>query len=179
MDAEKAASLISSEQATKALATSSLLLQELSTRATSVHAFDTDALASFKPGSGPSLQSCYTRICALLSGQTASASLSDEQFDALADEDQANLLRVLAQYPEVVNATFQSLEPAGVVTYLTAITEQLSDCLQDEEDKIDISSGFVALLEATRIVLQNGMKLLGVVPIPDLPQGRADTPIAG
>lgn len=179
VDADRAASLVSSEQATKTLATSSLLVQELSTRATSAHAFETDALASFKPGTGPSLQSCYTRICALLSGQTASAELNDEHFEILTDEDQANLLRVLAQYPEVVNATFQSLEPAGIVTYLTAITEQLSDCLEEEEDKIDISQGFVALLEATRIVLQNGMKLLGVVPIPDLPQQRADTPVAG
>ncbi|KAH6612471.1 hypothetical protein C7974DRAFT_78256 [Boeremia exigua] len=179
VDADKAAPLVSSEQAIKALATSSLLMQELSTRATSAHAFDTDGLASFKPGTGPSLQSCYSRVCALLNGQTASSQLADDQFESLADEDQANLLRVLAQYPEVVNATFQSLEPAGIVTYLTAIAEQLSDCLADEEDKIDISPGFVALLEATRIVLQNGMKLLGVVPIPDLPQERADTPVAG
>lgn len=179
VDADRAAPLVSSEQAVKALATSSLLVQELSNRATSTHAFDTDALASFRPGTGPNLQSCYARICALLNGQTASAELTDEQFEALADEDQANLLRVLAQYPEVVNATFQSLEPAGIVTYLTAITEQLSDCLEEEEDKIDISPGYVALLEATRIVLQNGMKLLGVVPISDLPKERADTPVAG
>ena len=179
VDADKTVSLINSEQAMKASAISALLVQELSTRATSIHAFDTGALASFKPGTGPDLQSCYTKVCALLRGQTASAELVDEQFDWLADEDQANLLRVLSQYPEVVNATSQSLEPAGVVTYLTAITEQLSDCLEEEEDKIDISPGFVALLEATRIVLQNGMKLLGVVPIPNLPQERADTPVAG
>ncbi|KAJ4983102.1 arginyl-tRNA synthetase [Stagonosporopsis vannaccii] len=178
-DADRAAPLVSSEQTVKALATCSLLVQELSTRATSTHAFDVDALASFKPGTGPSLQSFYARICALLKGQTALARLTDEQFEALADEDQANLLRVLAQYPEVVNATFQSLEPAGIVTYLTAITEQLSDCLEEGEDKIDISPSYVALLEATRIVLQNGMKLLGVVPIPELPQERADTPVAG
>ncbi len=179
VDADKAASLVSSEQALKNSATSSLLIHELSTRATSAHSWDTDALASFKPGTGPSIQSCYTRICALLSGQTASAQLADEQFESLADEDQANLLRVLAQYPEVVNATFQSLEPAGIVTYLTAITEQLGDCLEEEEDKIDISPGFVALLEATRVVMQNGMRLLGVVPIVDLLQERADTPVAG
>ncbi|KAF2630857.1 arginyl-tRNA synthetase [Macroventuria anomochaeta] len=111
-------------------------------------------------------------------GHTASGELADDQFESLADEDQANLLRVLAQYPEVVDATFHSLEPAGIVTYLTAITEQLSECLGEEVDESDISSGLVALLEATRIVLLNGMKVLGVVPIPDLPQERADTPIA-
>lgn len=178
-DADKAALLGSSEQATKALAKSALLLQELSTRATSVHAFDTSALASFRPGTGPELQFWYTKICALLNGQTPSAELAAEQYDSLADEDQANLLRILAQYPEVVNATLHSLEPAGIVTYLTAVAEQLSDCLGEDYKDDVVSPGFAALLEATRIVLQNGMKLLGVVPIPDLPQERVDTPVAG
>ncbi|KAJ4380084.1 hypothetical protein N0V86_004393 [Didymella sp. IMI 355093] len=168
-----------SERATNTLGISALLLQEAATRATSVHAFDTSAFASFKSSAGPELQFWYTKVCSLLSGHTATTELADDQFEALADEDRANLLRVLAQYPEVVNATFQSLEPSGIVTYLTAITEQLPDLLEDEDDKIDISAGSVALLEATRIVLQNGLRLLGVVPIPDLPLERADTPVAG
>lgn len=178
-DVDKAALMGDSEQAAKALGISALLLQESATRATSVHAFDTGTLASFKLGTGPELQYWHTKVCALLSGHTASAELADDQFDLLADEDQANLLRVLAQYPEVVNATFQSLEPAAIVAYLTAITVQLSDCLVEGEDATEVSSAFVALLEATRIVLQNGMRLLGVVPIPDLPHERADTPVAG
>jgi arginyl-tRNA synthetase len=179
VDEEKAALLGDSEQTAKALGTSALLVQELSTRATSTHAFDTSALTSFKPGSGPDLQYWYTKVCSLLDGQTASAELDAEQFESLADEDQANLLRVLAQYPEVVDATFSSLEPAGVVTYMTAVTEQLSGCLTEDVDATSVSPDLAALLEAARIVLQNGMKLLGLVPIPDLQQERADTPVAG
>ncbi|KAF3038772.1 hypothetical protein E8E12_000549 [Didymella heteroderae] len=178
-DEEKSGLLGNSEQVTKTLGISALLLQEAATRHTSAHAFDTSAFASFKPSTGPELQYWYTKVCTLLSGHAASAELADDQFEGLADEDRANLLRVLAQYPEAVNATFQSLEPSGIVNYLTAITEQLPDLLEDEEDKIDISAGSIALLEATRIVMQNGLKLLGVVPIPDLPLERADTPVAG
>lgn len=177
-DEEKTASLGASQQATKTLGISGLLLQEASTRHTSVHAFDASTLGTFKPSTGPELQYWYTKVCTLLSGHAASAVLPDDQFEALADEDRANLLRVLAQYPEVVNSTFQSLEPSGIVTYLSAITEQLPDLLEDEDDKIDISASSIALLEATRIVLQNGLRLLGVVPIPDLPLERADTPVA-
>jgi arginyl-tRNA synthetase len=178
-DEEKSGSLGASQQATKTLGISALLLQEAATRHTSVHTFDINEFASFKPSTGPELQYWYTKVCSLLNGHAASAVLADDQYEALADEDRANLLRVLAQYPEVVNATFQSLEPSSIVAYLTAITEQLPDLLEDEDDKIDISAGSVALLEATRIVLQNGLRLLGVVPIPDLPLERADTPVAG
>ena len=178
VDSNETALLGGSQQVVEALGISTLLVQELSTRATSAHVFDTSALGCFKQGTGPYLQFWYTKVCNLLSGHTPSTELSEDQFESLADEDQANLLRILAQYPEVVNATLQSFEPAGVVTYLTAITEQLPDCFGEDENE-GVSPGLAALLEVTRIVLQNGMKLLGVVPIPDLPQERVDTPVAG
>jgi arginyl-tRNA synthetase len=176
-DEDKAALLGSSEQVVRGLGVSGLLIQELSTRATTVHAFDTAAMASFKFGNGPDLQYWYTKLCSILDGRTASAELSDEDYDLLADEDQANLLRVLAQYPEVVNAAYHSLEPAGVVTYLAAITDQVSDCLGDDDDGALVSPGLAAVYEAARVVLQNGMRLLGLVPIPDIPRERADTPV--
>jgi arginyl-tRNA synthetase len=178
VDADKTALLGNYEQTSKTLATSALLIQELSTRLTTVHAFDTGSMAAFKLGSGVDLQYWHTKVSTLLSDHDASAALSDEDFSALEDEDQANLLRVLAQYPEVVKTTFQSLEPSGVVTYLASVTEQLSDCLDEEEGEINVTPGLGALLEVTRIVLFNGMRLLGLTPISELPQQRADTPIA-
>jgi arginyl-tRNA synthetase len=179
VDTEKAAVLGSSDQVVTALATSALLVQELSTRSSSAHAFDTGAMASFKLGSGPDLQYWYAKVSSLLSGHTVTAQLSEEDFEALADEDQANLLRILAQYPEVVSATYHSLEPSGIVTYLASVTEQLSDCLDEEEEDVSVTPGLAALLEATRIVLENGMKVLGLVPISGMPQERADSPLEG
>tara|TARA_R110002003_G_scaffold13_17_gene961 strand:+ start:1286 stop:2785 length:1500 start_codon:yes stop_codon:yes gene_type:complete len=179
VDTDKAAVVGNSDIVVKGLGTSALLLQELSTRSASAHAFDTKTLPSFKLGSGPDLQYWYTKLATLLADHTATAALSDEDFEVLADDDHANMLRILAQYPEVVNATFHSLEPSGIVTYLASVTEQLADCLNEEEGEISVTPGLAALLEATRIVLRNGMKLLGLVPIPDLPQERADTPVAG
>jgi arginyl-tRNA synthetase len=179
VEVDKTALLGSSEQTTKILATSALLVQELLTRSSSAHAFDTGTMASFRLGSGPDLQYWYAKVSSLLSGHTVTAQLSEEDFEALADEDQANLLRILTQYPEVVNATYHSLEPSGIVTYLASVTEQLSDCFDEEEGKVSVTPGFAALLEATRIVLENGMKLLGLVPISGMPHERADSPLTG
>lgn len=178
VDADKSARLGDSEQVFETLATSALLVQELSTRSTSAHSFDTGAMASFKLGSGSDLQYWYAKISSLLAGQTAIAQLSDEDLEALADEDQANLLRILAQYPEVVNTAYYSLEASGVVLYLASVTEQLSECLDEEEGAVDVPPGVAALLEATRIVLENGMKLLGLTPVAEVPPERADSPLA-
>jgi arginyl-tRNA synthetase len=177
-NADKSAVLGDSEQVGKTLATSALLVQELSTRSSSAHSFDTGAMSSFKLGSGPDLQYWYAKVSSLLVGHTVTAKLSDEDFEALADEGQANLLRILAQYPEILNAAYHSLEPSGVVTYLASVTDQLSECLEGEDGEIRVTPGVAALLEATRIVMENGMKLLGLAPVSDVPQERADSPLA-
>jgi arginyl-tRNA synthetase len=173
------------DQVTEGLATSALLVQELSTRSTSAHVFDTNTMASFELGSGPDLQYWLTKLRLLLKGVESAAEPSDEDYEALAEEDQANLVRVLAQYPEVVKATFNSLEPAGVVTYLASVTEQLAECFGEgegtgasEEDAV-LTPGLAALYEATAIVLENGMKLLGLAPLSQPPLARADTPVMG
>lgn len=179
-DADKSALLGNSEQARKALAASSLLVQELSTRFATVHAFDTKSVATFKLGSGPDIQYWHAKISSLLSGRNVTAGLSDKDFDEIADQDdQTNLLRLLAQYPEVVKATYHSLESSGIVAYLASVTEQLSDCLDEEEGEIEVTPSLAVLLQTTRIVLTNGMRLLGFNPVHDLPYVQAHPVHAG
>ena len=185
-DAEKLETIGSPNDTKEGLATSALLVQELSTRLTTTHAFDTSTMASFKLGSGPDLQYWLAKLRLLLKGVESAAELSDEDYEALTEDDPANLLRVLAQYPEVVNATYHSLESAGVVTYLSSVTDQLAECFAEDEDEdaegekdTKVTPGFAALYEATAVVLENGMKLLGLAPLAQSLPERADTPVMG
>jgi arginyl-tRNA synthetase len=185
-DADKLNLLGKLDDVTKGLATSALLIQELSTRSATAHAFDTNTMASFKLGSGPDLQYWLMKLHLLLKDVESAAEPSDEDYEALAEEDQANLVRVLAQYPEVVKATYYSLEPSGIVTYLAGVTEQLAECLGEEgedasesEESATVTPGLASLYEATAIVLENGMKLLGLAPLSQPPPERADTPVMG
>jgi arginyl-tRNA synthetase len=174
------------DHVTEDLATSALLTQELSTRSATVHAFDTNTMASFKLGSGPDLQYWLMKLRLLLKDVESAAEPSDEDYETLAEENQENLVRVLAQYPEVVKATYHSLESSGIVTYLAGVTEQLAECLGEEgedasesEESAAVTPGLAALYEATAIVLENGMKLLGLAPLSQPPPERADTPVMG
>lgn len=187
-DANKLALMGELDKAREGLATSALLIQELSTRLVTAHAFDISTMASFKLGSGPDLQYWLTRLHLLLKNVDSAAEPSDEDYKVLAEEDQANLLRILAQYPEVVKATYSSLEPAGVVTYLASVTEQLAECLVQDDEEVEeadgegegVTPGLAALYEATAIVLENGMKLLGLIPVAaSISPERADTPVLG
>jgi arginyl-tRNA synthetase len=91
VDADKTALLGNYEQTSKTLATSALLIQELSTRLTTVHAFDTGSMAAFKLGSGVDLQYWHTKVSTLLSDHGASATLSDEDFSTVPRGREDNL----------------------------------------------------------------------------------------
>lgn len=197
-DPEKDATFGTTSKSTGKLSIASLLVHELSTRTTSAHSFDLSAMTAFKLGTGPDLQYWFTKLCAILKTRDRDAQLSDEDYTLLSEDDAAsNLLRLLAQYPEVTRATYNSSspQPDDIVKYLTGVTEQLSDCLNDDDEDEDdggegdgeveadtkektFSAGHLTLFEATRVVLENGLKLLSITPYVVYDLERADTPIA-
>ena len=139
------------------LAVEALLIQELSLKRATDHAFDVDRMTSFERGTGLYLQWWYSKL-----GSVLEANASVDSNDVLEIED-LNLLRILAQYPEVTLAAYTNLEPAGISMYLMNVVEQLSRCLEAIEEENQISGAQKALFGAARIVLENGMGMLGIV----------------
>ncbi|KAF2740541.1 Nucleotidylyl transferase [Polyplosphaeria fusca] len=205
-DADAVALLGDSDETAKALAMSALVAQELSVKNTAEHAHDIKAGTSFKSGTGPELQKSYARLCTTLRTLPRNAELSSEDYKTLGeDEDQTNLLRILAQYPDIITAAYRTHDPASILAYLVWVSKQLTGCL-NEDDGEDEPAGATeeggesaeaggaadaveeqsaknpaaegALYEAARKVLESGMTLLGIAPIAKVEQERADTPVA-
>ncbi|PSN65640.1 Nucleotidylyl transferase [Corynespora cassiicola Philippines] len=191
-DESKAEPFGDPEAAAKSMGISALLVQEFSTRSTTNHSFDVGAMTSFKTGSGPELQYWYAKLCSKLNGVTGLPDLSADDYESLATDEHADLLRTLIQYPEITHATYDSLEPTAIVNFLTNIVGQLKEIFEggggseDGDEGAEPAAGpeedsvipaRQALYEATRIVLENGMKLLGFSPVRAEPV-RADTPVA-
>ncbi|KAF2112430.1 hypothetical protein BDV96DRAFT_602337 [Lophiotrema nucula] len=198
-DDERSNLLGGSNAGVKALGISALLAHELSVKNDAYHPYDVKAATAFKPGAGPELQYWYARVCSELKNLPQNIDLSEEQYEALAEEDdQINLLRILAQYPDITHAVYKSLDPAPIVAYLGNVTKQLAECLTPDEEggsapgeegesaveaedlaeQVDTAPALAAVYEATRKVLKNGLTLLGITPIADIERERADTPLA-
>lgn len=177
-----------------------LIAQELATRRTTDYKFDIQKLTSFDSGSGLDLLFWHAKLCSLLKENEGIAGLSlEDSKEALTDEDQNNLLRLLVQYPDHTQVAYNSLESAPVVTFLFTLVSQLEACLESpaepEEDPQEVENGDgateqseevvekseavaeksenvavkkpltpaeVRLYEATKVVLENGIKLLGM-----------------
>lgn len=128
-----------------------------------------DAMTSFEGDTGPYLQYAHARLCSI----TRKAALSEEEIatadlTVLTEPHALNLIRVISQYPDVVANTLKTLEPATVLTYLFKMTHTLSqsyDHLRIVGSEKDLMRARMALYDAARIVLFNGMKLLGLNPV--------------
>ncbi|ORY16264.1 arginyl-tRNA synthetase [Clohesyomyces aquaticus] len=174
---EKAQLLGAGEDIAKAIGITALSAQELAAKRGTDHAFDIEGMTSFKSGTGPDLQYWYSRLRSLSEEHPETGALTDEDFEFLAEEDRANLLRILAQYPDVTNAAYKSLEPSNIIAYLVGVTDQLAACFQDEEAGAAVTPAKAALYDAARQVLKNAMNILGLKPVASAGHARADTPV--
>lgn len=191
---EKAKMLAQPGLGEKSLGVTALLAQELSTKRGTEHAFDIPAMASFKPGTGLDFQYHYAKLCSILREHPYSADTKDEEYKSLDGEEHTSLLLTLGQYPEVLQVAYQSHEPSAIMSYLHTVVDKLSDYMDieeegegedagdDQEDMIEppekVSRAQRALYEATRIVMENAMNVLGLDPVASTQPPRADTPLA-
>lgn len=126
-------------------------------------------MCSFEGDTGPYLQYAHARLCSI----TRKAALTAEEINSadlslLKESHAINLVRVLASWPDMVQQTLKTLEPTTVLTYLFKMTHMLSssyDVLQVVGSEPELKKARMALYEAARQVLHNGMKMLGLNPV--------------
>jgi arginyl-tRNA synthetase len=131
--------------------------------------FNMDVMTSFEGDTGPYLQYAHARLCSI----TRRAGLTPDEIakanlSLLTEPHAQNLIRVISQYPDVVQNTLKTLEPTTILTYLFKMTHTLSssyDHLRIVGSERELMLARMALYDAARVVLNNGMRLLGLTPV--------------
>ncbi len=110
------------------------------------------------------LQYAHARIASLLkfSGESVTSKVN---FELLAAPEEAELIGCLSQFPDILIQASRALEPYRLVDYL----RQVAACFHKfyslhrvvSEDKA-LTKARLLLADATRIVLRNGLELLGI-----------------
>ena len=126
-------------------------------------------MTSFEGDTGPYLQYAHARLCSI----RRKAELSDEELATadltlLTEAHATDLVRLLSQWPDVVQNTLKTLEPTTILTYLFKMTHALSssyDHLRIVGSEPELKKARMALYDSARIVLNNGMSLLGLSPV--------------
>jgi len=113
------------------------------------------------------LQYAHARICNIIKfGEETGVSLdSDIDMNLIMKPSEINLVKTLIRFPEVMTAILRTLEPQVIANYLqevaTLFHKFYTECRVITEN-IPLSKARLALITATRVVLSNGLKILGI-----------------
>lgn len=128
-----------------------------------------DVMTSFEGDTGPYLQYAHARLCSITRKAAISqADIASANLALLTEPHALDLIRVISQYPDVIANTLKTLEPATILTYLFKMTHTLSssyDHLRIMGSEPELMNARMALYDSARIVLNNGMRLLGLTPV--------------
>ncbi len=116
------------------------------------------------------IQYAHARACSVMrklaeQGWQWDAEAALQQLDRLVEEHEKNLLRQLARYPEMVGNAAQASEPHTVATYLRELAGDFHTWYNAHKMLVDdpgLRNARVALCQAVRQVVANGLGLLGV-----------------
>jgi arginyl-tRNA synthetase len=185
-DQENHSHIKNSESSANLLGITALIAQDSAARRATGYTFNTGKLASFEGETGPYLQEFYAKLCATIyDADPDKGSLAAIDYSFLQMDPWSDVLRVIAQYPDVTSAAFKSLEPSLILNYMFRLVEEVENCLADDDDdeedpnavggeasriqpEPELPEALLAqagLYRASRQVLINGMELLGITPI--------------
>ncbi|KAK2615512.1 hypothetical protein N8I77_002262 [Diaporthe amygdali] len=164
VDADKMSFLEESGHTTDSLGAAGLRLDGLRAKRATDHVCDFEQSVSFTHGTGPELLFTLAKVKGLRERQDIpdAADLTDDDLASIQDETFSDLLRTLAQFPDVIASSHKALEPSLIVSFLASVSGQVSESLVNLEDEDSISPSQAAVLDAARQVLENGLRLLGL-----------------
>ena len=172
-----------SESSDRILSFTALIVQDGLTKRSNGYIFNSQKLTSLNGGTGLHMQECYAKLIARINeGAQEPANSGDLEYAYLQNWPWLDVLRLLAQYPDVTSHAFRAEEPSLITTYLLRLVEELDNCLDDsdEDDEKAEEAGpaeppgkeppeaclaQLALYKVARQVLGNGMAVLGIAPI--------------
>ena len=128
--------------------------------------FDRERALSLEGDSGPYLQYAYARTNAILAKAAEQSVVASE---GIVENPHAIMVaRLIRRFPEVVSSAVAEKEPHVVTTYLIQVASAFSSWYAQEQvlDGTPAAAHKVALVDAVRSTLKNGLWVLGI-PAPE------------
>ena len=113
------------------------------------------------------IQYAHARIYSIYKkAHEAGIQVGRSDFGLLEEPEEIDLIKTLGHFPHIINRCYQELDPYALVNYLMICANDFHKFYDRhrvlDPDQPDRSAQRLALIEATRIVLANGLRLLGI-----------------
>lgn len=158
------------EEVADLIGISAVMIQDMQSKRINNYEFKWERMLSFEGDTGPYLQYAHSRLRSVErnASEISPETWTSADFSLLSEPAAALLVRLLAQYPDVLRNALKTHEPATIVTYLFKLTHQVSSCydvLWVAGQTKELATARLALYAAARQTLYNGMRLLGLTPV--------------
>lgn len=113
------------------------------------------------------IQYAYARICSLVNNVCAedNVDFSNANTALLESETEINLIKCLSRYPEVMALSALEYDPSHINRYLLEVAGEFHrfyTANRIKNEPTEVRNARLKLVECTRIVLKNGMTILGL-----------------
>ena len=113
------------------------------------------------------LQYAHARICNIIkrAHEIKIENLDDYNPKLLKNKTEIGLLKQIDRFPNLVISAIDSLEPQTIASYLNDMAASFHRFYNESRvisDDIDITKARIALIRLTKIVLNNGLRILGI-----------------
>ena len=127
--------------------------------------FKWEEALNFEGNSAPFIQYAHARACSILSKSEEKVNTVDGRL--LKHSSEINLLKRLAEFPIIIEEACKGFKPHIIATYLFDIASQFNqfyrDCPVLPEKNDELRAARLGLVDATKIVIRNGLNLLGII----------------
>lgn len=159
------------DQTARQIGIGAVLFADMSARRMKDINFDWDEVLNFEGETGPYLQYTHARLSSLL--RHYKNELGEEiDYSLLDNPEEHRVLDLLYKFPETIRDAARNYEPYLIGTYLIELAGAFNKVYQRKDisgridkiisDNTDLTKARMALVSAVRIVIQEGLYLMGI-----------------
>ena len=161
--AEKNPELRDREAVARAVGIGAVVFNDLKNGRVKDVLFDWDQVLNFDGETGPYVQYTHARLCSILRrhGRPVDAA----RVDFTKTKEAGTLLALLGRFPSFVAAAADAFEPSILTGHLLEVAQTANNFYREHRvlgEPAETEKARLAVVDAARIVLANGLRLLGV-----------------